>query len=225
MQTLVEGIHHFQQHVFPSKLRLFKRLAKGQRPIALLIICSDSRINPNLITHTEPGELFIVRNVGNMVPPHGVSSNGEAAAIEYAVAELGVKDVIVCGHTHCGAMAGILDPERLAGLPAVRGWLEHGQATARIICENYSHLRGQALLNATAQENVLVQLQHLETHPVVAARLARRELDLHGWMYKIETGEVFRYAPPENQFVPIEHVAAPTDKRRCIALRRAKQPA
>jgi carbonic anhydrase len=225
MQTLVAGIHHFRQHVFPSKVRLFKRLAKGQRPIALLIICSDSRINPNLITHTEPGELFIVRNVGNMVPAYGAGPSGEAAAIEYAVAELGVNDVIVCGHTHCGAMAGILDPKRLAGLPAVRRWLRHGHATARIICENYAHLRSQALLNATAQENVLVQLQHLATHPVVAVRLARRELNLHGWMYKIETGEVFRYAQPDNQFVRIEPVSATQDTAPRAAPHRAKQPA
>ena len=225
MQTLVEGIHHFQQHVFPSKLRLFKRLAKGQQPIALLIICSDSRINPNLITHTEPGELFIIRNVGNMVPPYGAGNNGEAAAIEYAVSELGVKDIVVCGHTHCGAMTAILEPRRSDRLPALRRWLRHGQATARIIGENYAHLRGQALLNATAQENVLVQLQHLATHPAVAVRLARHDLNLHGWMYKIETGHVFRYAPDENQFVPIEHVVAAVEAPRSLLPGIVRQPA
>jgi len=216
MQTLVEGIHHFQQHVFPSKLRLFKRLAKGQQPIALLIICSDSRINPNLITHTEPGELFIVRNVGNMVPPHGVSNNGEAAAIEYSVVELNVQDIIVCGHTHCGAMQGMLNPKSLRGLPLVRKWLRHGLATTHIMRENYRHLRGSALLAATAQENVLVQLQHLETYPVVAARLARGDLHLHGWMYKIETGEVFHYDPRAKQFVLIEHACQPPDESRSL---------
>ena len=214
MQTLVDGIHHFQQHVFPSKLRLFQRLVKGQQPIALLIICSDSRINPNLITHTEPGELFIVRNVGNMVPPHGVSNNGEAAAIEYSVVELNVQDIIVCGHTHCGAMQGMLNPKSLRGLPLVRKWLRHGLATTQIMRENYRHLRGSALLAATAQENVLVQLQHLETYPVVAARLARGDLHLHGWMYKIETGEVFHYDPRAKQFVLIEHACQPAPTSR-----------
>lgn len=222
MQTLVEGIHHFQQNELPSKLRLFKRLAKGQQPIALLITCSDSRINPNLITHTEPGELFIVRNVGNLVPPHGTSSNGEAAAIEYSVAELKVRDIIVCGHTHCGAMKGLLKPKLLRGLPLVRKWLRHGQATAQIMRENYRHLRGPALLTATAQENVLVQLQHLETFPVVAARLARGDLHLHGWMYKIETGDVFHYDPRAKQFVLIEQAYPPVDESRSLVSSRER---
>ena len=216
MQTLVEGIHHFQQNELPSKLRLFQHLANGQQPIALMITCSDSRINPNLITHTEPGELFIVRNVGNMVPPHGTGNNGEAAAIEYSVAELNVKDIIVCGHTHCGAMRGLLNPKSLGELPLVRRWLRYGQATSQIIRENYSHLRGSALLTATAQENVLVQLQHLKTFPVVAARLARGDLHLHGWMYKIETGDVFHYDPRGKQFVLIEHAFDQVDVSRSL---------
>ena len=216
MQTLVEGIHHFQQNELPSRLRLFQHLANGQQPIALMITCSDSRINPNLITHTEPGELFIVRNVGNMVPPHGNGNNGEAAAIEYSVAELNVKDIIVCGHTHCGAMRGLLNPKSLGELPLLRRWLRYGQATSQIIRENYSHLRGSALLTATAQENVLVQLQHLKTFPVVAARLARGDLHLHGWMYKIETGDVFHYDPREKQFVLIEHAFQQVDVSRSL---------
>lgn len=219
MQTLVDGIHHFQQHVFPSKLPLFQRLVEGQRPVALLIICSDSRINPNLITHTEPGELFIVRNVGNMVPPHGVNNNGEAAAIEYSVVSLNVQDIIVCGHTHCGAMKGLLVPKSLRELPNMRKWLRHGLATRHIMRENYRQLGGHALLAATAQENVLVQLQHLETYPVVAARLARGDLRLHGWMYKIETGEVFHYDPRVRQFVRIEHVCQDVDTPRVVLSR------
>jgi carbonic anhydrase len=205
MQSLVNGIHHFRQNVFPSKSDLFLRLAQEQRPVALMITCSDSRINPNLITDTEPGELFIVRNVGNMVPPHGAGDNGEAAAIEYSVVNLNVNDIIVCGHTHCGAMHGLLNPKSLRELPAVRRWLRHGQGAAQIVREQCRHLEGAALLTAAAQQNVLVQLRHLETLPVVAARLARGDLQLHGWIYKIETGDVLHYDRRENRFVMIEH--------------------
>ena len=121
MQKLVQGIHHFQRNIFSSQRELFERLAVGQNPDALFITCSDSRINPNLITQTEPGELFIVRNAGNIVPPYGASEGGEAAAIEFAVVGLGVKDIIICGHSQCGAMKGLLDPKSLDGLPADDG--------------------------------------------------------------------------------------------------------
>ncbi|GIW96340.1 MAG: carbonic anhydrase [Pirellulaceae bacterium] len=201
MQKLIEGLHHFRTEVFSSRRELFERLAQGQKPLACFITCSDSRINPNLITNTEPGELFIVRNAGNLVPPHGTANNGEAAAVEFAVVGLGVKDIIVCGHSHCGAMNGLLHPEKLGEMPSVREWLKHAEATGRIIRENYQHLEGNALLTATAEENVLVQLEHLRTLPAVAARLARGELKLHAWMYKIETGEVFEYDAAQKQYV------------------------
>jgi carbonic anhydrase len=201
MQKLIEGIHHFRNEVFSSRRELFERLAHGQRPLACFITCADSRINPNLITNTEPGELFIVRNAGNLVPPHGTSNNGEAAAVEFALVGLGVKDIIVCGHSRCGAMSGLLEPEKLHSMPAVREWLRHAEATERIIRENYNHLSGDALLTATAEENVLVQLEHLRTLPAVASRLARGEVKLHAWMYKIETGEVFEYDAVQRQYV------------------------
>ena len=201
MQKLVEGIHHFQNDGFNAQRDLFERLARGQHPDALFITCSDSRINPNLITNTNPGDLFIVRNVGNMVPPHGTTNNAEAAAVEFAVEALGVKDIIVCGHTHCGAMKGLLNPGSLASMPAVKSWLTHGEAAQRIVQENYTHLQGDALVTAMAEENVLVQLEHLHTLPIVAARLAAKKINLHGWMYKIENGRIFTYDIEAKQFV------------------------
>ena len=204
MQKLVDGLHHFQNEVFGSKCQLFENLCRGQHPIACFITCSDSRINPNLITNTEPGELFIVRNAGNIVPPHGTSNNGEAAAVEFAVVGLGVKDIIVCGHTHCGAMGGLLKPDGLKQMPAVRDWLRHAEATERIIKENYEHLQDEALLTATAEENVLVQVEHLRTLPAVAARLARGDVKLHAWMYKIQTGEMFEYDVERRQYVSFD---------------------
>ncbi|MFV1965811.1 MAG: carbonic anhydrase [Pirellulaceae bacterium] len=205
MQKLVKGIHQFQNGEFRSKQGLFEGLVGGQNPLALFITCSDSRIDPSLLTQTEPGELFILRNAGNIVPPYGAVEGGEAATIEYAVSVLGVKDIVLCGHSHCGAMGGLLDQPQLAKLPAVRSWLGHAESTHRIIEENYSHITDPTeRLTATVEENVLVQLENLRTHPTVAAALGRKALSLHGWVYKFETGQVFGYHPQEGQFVPVE---------------------
>lgn len=209
MQKLIEGIHHFQAETFRPLQGLFEQLSRGQSPETLFITCSDSRIDPNLLTRSRPGELFILRNAGNIVPPHGPAAGGEAATIEFAVAGLGVKDVIVCGHSHCGAMKGLLEPAAVADLPAVATWLAHAETTRRIVRENYQHLAGEKLLTATVEENVLVQLENLRTLPAVAARLRKGDLHLHGWVYKIETGEVFAYDPGPGQFVPLaEHRAS-----------------
>jgi carbonic anhydrase len=203
MQKLVQGIHNFQANIFCSQRDLFLRLAEGQKPEALFITCSDSRINPNLITQTNPGELFILRNAGNIIPAYGAANGGEGATIEFAVAALGIEDIIVCGHSHCGAMKGLLNPETLRGLPATAAWLGHAEATRQIIKEKYPHLSGTALLTATVEENVLVQLENLRTHPTVAVGLARGRLKLHGWVYKIDTGEVFAYDPEREQFAAV----------------------
>jgi len=217
MQKLIEGIHHFQQTIFDTEKHLFERLAHGQQPLALFITCSDSRIDPSLLTQTKPGELFILRNAGNIVPPSGVVSGGEAATIEYAVTVLKVKDIIICGHSLCGAMDGLLHPDRLHGLDAVQAWLTHARATARIIEENYGHVANEKdRLTATVEENVLVQIESLRTHPSAAAAVSRGDLKLHGWTYEFETGRVFAYEPVQGQFVPVTHAAGtpiPTTQR------------
>jgi carbonic anhydrase len=212
MQKLIHGIHHFRRTIFHPQRELFERLAKHQEPEVLFITCADSRINPNLMTNTSPGELFILRNAGNIVPPHGAPGGGEAATIEFAVSALEVKDVVVCGHSNCGAMKGLLAPETLAGLPAVANWLSYAESTRRIVRENYGELPADRLLTATAEENVLVQLENLCTLPCVAARLVRGDLGLHGWVYKIETGEVFTYEPESGQFVAITADYLPPDR-------------
>jgi carbonic anhydrase len=201
MQKLIDGIHRFQRDVFRTRQAFFESLANGQSPETLFITCSDSRVNPNLITQTEPGELFIMRNAGNIVPPYGSSQGGEAATIEYAVDVIGVRDVIICGHSHCGAMTAVLAPDSCRNLPAVTAWLSHAEATRRIIRDSYQHLNGDALVSATVQENVLVQLENLQTHPCVASRLRSGRLTLHAWVYKIQTGQVFTYLPDKGQFV------------------------
>ncbi len=208
MQILIDGVHHFQKIGFAQHRQLFQRLAKGQKPVACFITCSDSRIDPNLITSAQPGQLFVVRNVGNMVPCYGTSNNGELAAVEFAVTALGVKDIVVCGHTQCGAMKSLLSTHGPQYSPVLQDWLRHADATTAIMRSHYGHFSGEALLTATAEENVLVQLEHLRTLPAVAARTKRGLLDLHGWMYKFETGEVFAYSSAARQFVKFGAVAA-----------------
>ncbi len=203
MQKLIDGIHQFQKTDFRPLKGLFQSLAKGQKPETLFITCSDSRIDPSLLTKTQPGELFILRNAGNIIPPYNSGLSGEAATIEFAVSALGVKDIIICGHSHCGAMQGLLQPEQLESLPAVRSWLAHAETTRRIVMDSYQHLEGNKLLTAMIEENVLVQLEHLRTLPSVATRLAKGDLFLHGWVYKIETGEVFAYDRDSGQFLGI----------------------
>jgi carbonic anhydrase len=217
MQRLVDGIHEFQQEYFPRKRRLFEDLTAGQEPTALFITCSDSRINPSLLTQTGPGELFILRNAGNLVPAYN-GTGGEAATIEFALCELKVKEVIVCGHSHCGAMKGLLSPERNPKTPAINSWLQHAESTKRIIEENYTHLEdNSARVSAAVAENVLVQLEHLRTHPCVAAALTRGELALYGWVYKFETGEVFAYDPAESQFLPVTNSNPRPPRKRAPA--------
>lgn len=226
MEKLIQGIHNFRANIFGPKLEFFRTLADGQHPQALFITCADSRVVPDLITQTDPGDLFVVRNVGNIVPPYSAASAAEAAAIEYAVRGLGVKDIVVCGHTKCGAMDGLLYPDKLADLPRVKEWLRHAEACREVVGTVYGHLTGEARWKVTVEENVLTQLEHLRTHPVVAAGLAHGELKLHGWVYKIETGQVFTYDPTSGQFTPLDHPEdsatrhrrVPTDKKSLAAV-------
>jgi carbonic anhydrase len=212
MQKLIQGIHAFRIEDFRPLQGLFQELAKGQNPETLFITCSDSRIDPNLLTRSRPGDLFILRNAGNIVPAHGAPQSGEAATIEFAVAALGVKDIIICGHTHCGAMKGLLEPKTISSLPAVSSWLSNAETARRIVKDNYCHLDGERLLTATVQENVLVQLENLKTLPAVASRLVRGDLHLHGWVYKIETGEVFAFDSVSGQFVEIGEYQYPASE-------------
>ncbi len=223
MQKLLQGIHHFQANIFRTQRQLFRRLAGGQQPEALFITCSDSRINPNLITQTDPGDLFIVRNAGNIVPPFGPTNGGEAATVEFALVGLGIKDLIVCGHSHCGAVNALLNLEDIrSSMPAMCAWLNNAEATRRIVREKYPGLAKGKLLNVAIQENVLVQLENLRSHPAVAAALARGQLKLHAWVYKIESGEVFAYDPQSGQFAPLTELSsAVIPPSACLAAGRA----
>ncbi len=214
MRKLLSGLHEYKHRVFGSQKDLFEKLSRGQSPEALYITCSDSRIDPNLITQTEPGDLFVLRNAGNIVPPYGATNGGEGATIEFAVDTLGVKDIIICGHSHCGAVRAIFNRDVLEGMPLLTAWLSNAESTRRIVLENYRDVDPEELLNIASQENVLVQVENLRTHPAVAARLAKGDLNIHAWMYKMETGSVFNYELSEGQFLPATALEEQLQKSR-----------
>jgi len=220
MENLVRGIHQFQATHFKDNQEFFARLSQGQQPDTLLITCSDSRIAPDLLMQTQPGDIFTLRNAGNIIPPYGASNGGEGGTVEFAVAALKVQHVVVMGHSHCGAMKGLLHPEDLKSLPLVSSWLKHAEATRRIVQENYSDLDGEHLLNATIKENVLMQLDNLRTYPAVAARMTKGGLTLHGWVYHIESGQILAFDPDQFRFVPMGERPVAAASQRFSALNR-----
>lgn len=204
MPKFASGVVDFQKRVYPGKKDLFEKLAHGQSPEALFITCSDSRIETAMITQTEPGELFICRNAGNVVPPHTNHTGGMTASIEFAVAALRVPHIVVCGHTECGAMKGAMNPEGLDGLPHVREWLGYARAAVEVVNTVGSKLTPEARMQMLLEENVKLQLQHLKTHPSVAARLAIGEVTLHGWIYDIRTGGVTALDEASGKFESVD---------------------
>jgi carbonic anhydrase len=204
MPHFAAGVVRFQNEVYPEKKELFEKLSKGQEPEALFITCSDSRIETAMITQTDPGELFICRNAGNIVPPHMMHTGGMTASIEFAVAALKVPHIVICGHTECGAMKGAMNPEGLATLPHVREWLGYAKAAVDVVDAIAPDANPTERMRLLLEQNVILQLQHLKTHPSVAARLAKGDLKLHGWVYDIKTGGVNAYDESVNAFVPVD---------------------
>jgi carbonic anhydrase len=194
VEKFLGGVSRFQKDVYPQHQDLFEKLALGQRPEALFITCADSRIDPCLLTQTKPGELFICRVIGNIVPPYPDAVGGVSATIEYAVGVLRVPEVIVCGHTDCGVMRGALNPEALGAFPNVTTWLRYANVDRR-----ETNPSAESLL-ALAEENVIAQLKNLRSHPTVAARLEQGDLALHGWVYHIGSGGMMAYDEASGQF-------------------------
>ncbi|WP_426366929.1 carbonic anhydrase [Streptomyces sp. E-08] len=185
MPHFAEGIARFQREVFPAKAGLFARLATAHRPATLFIGCSDARVVPELITQTDPGELFVIRTAGNLVPAHTPGADGVTAGVEYAVTVLGVRDIVVCGHSACGAMTALAEGHDLSAAPAVAAWLRHADASVARAAAG-----GTVDVAALVRENVAAQLANLATHPSVARALAAGEVRLHGWVYDIADGTV-----------------------------------
>ncbi|MES2103759.1 MAG: carbonic anhydrase [Pseudomonadota bacterium] len=202
MQDIIDGILKFQRDAFPERSELFKRLATSQNPQALFITCSDSRVVPELLTQREPGELFVIRNVGNIVPSYGPEPGGVSAGVEYAVAVLGVTDIVICGHSDCGAMSAIAGCTCLDHMPAVRNWLRHADA-AKAINAARSYASDKARLDALVRDNIVAQLANIRTHPAVALALAQRRLTLHGWAYDIASGAIDVLDEATQEFAPL----------------------
>ena len=208
MRKLIAGIHRFQKRYRDEHWALFRRLAEhGQFPEALFVTCCDSRVDPLTITHGQPGDLFIHRNIGNFVPPYvegQPDSSGVAATVEYAVEHLEVRDIVVCGHSDCGAMKALYkDRGKFSGTPHIARWLAHGDRTLTVVAANYPGLSREERYEVTAQENVLVQLENLRTYPVVREAARQGKLHVHAWFFEIGTGTVFQYDPGKEQFEPI----------------------
>ena len=205
MNELIGRVYSFEKSVFPARGELFAKLAsEGQSPKALMISCADSRIVPEHILQAEPGDLFVCRNAGNIVPPFATMNGGVSSTVEYAVAALGVSDIIVCGHSDCGAMKAVLEPEKVAGLPAVSSWIRHGERARAVVMESAAEGSEQSLLDALTRENVLAQLDNLRTLPCVAAKLKARTLEIHGWMYDIENGAFSNWERTSESWRPLQ---------------------
>lgn len=200
MEKLIKGLHKFQTEVFPLKQNFFQELAKGQAPEILFITCSDSRINPNMVTSADLGDLFIIRNAGNIVPPYG-TGGGEEATIEFAVNDLMVQDIILCGHSLCGAIQASTDLKKLTHMPSLTRWVQaYIEPTLTLVNENYQNLSKKDMITVLTQEHILKQVENLKTHPAVNAKLLDGSLAIHAWMYTFETGEILSYNVEDGQF-------------------------
>jgi carbonic anhydrase len=210
MQKLINGIIEFRRNVQAGYREAFGRLAVGQTPDALFIACSDSRVVPNTFASTNPGDLFVLRNVGNLVPPCGgdgfsEGDKAEAAAVEYAVLELKVADIIVCGHSECGAMRALLDNRRKLVSPNLRKWLRHSDTALERLRLGQSTDPRLTEHNQLSQLNVLLQMEHIKSYPFVQERIERGTLAVHGWWFEIANADVFAYHRKQKKFVLIDN--------------------
>lgn len=204
MNELIGRVFSFEKTVFPGSSALYGKLAtEGQSPKALMISCADSRVVPELIMQAEPGDLFVCRNAGNIVPPYATQNGGVSSTVEYAVLVLGVRDIIVCGHSDCGAMKAVANPAGLEAMPNVAAWLRHSTAAQTVVNTAYPELDGGDRVRAIALENVVAQIAHLRTHPSVAAAIARGEMALHGWFVDIHEGLVLGLDGASGRFTPL----------------------
>ncbi len=220
MNELIGRVLRFEKDVYSSRSELYGQLAShGQFPKALMISCADSRIVPEHVMQAEPGDLFVCRNAGNILPPFAHMNGGVSSTVEYAVTALGVRDIIVCGHSDCGAMKAVAEPSLTSEMPNVAAWLRHSNAACSVVRGAYPELTNDELVRAISMENVVAQLAHLRTHPSVAAGIARGEISLHGWFVDIHAGQVLGLDGKLGYFVPLREgtplpVALRAEQRR-----------
>lgn len=209
MKKLVKGIVEFRQKSLPSYREMFTRLALGQSPDTLFIACSDSRVVPNLFASTDPGDLFVVRNVGNLIPScgcdgHSSADESEAAAIEFAILNLNVTDIIVCGHSECAAMRALVEGREKVKATNLRSWLRHGEPSLTREVLNSELSRP----NQLSQVNVIQQLEHLQSYPIVKDRMTHGSLKLHAWWFELSTASVYAYEEDAGKFIVIDEEEA-----------------
>jgi carbonic anhydrase len=208
MNEIAAGVARFQSKVYPGQRELFDRLADRQDPQVLFLTCADSRVDPMLITQSQPGQLFICRNIGNVVPPHGTSDGSVATVMEYAIRVLRIPHIIICGHSNCGAMTSLLNTPYDPALPRVTAWLNYAETPRRLALKMQDDDSGKDFLRTVTEQNVIAQMLHLRTYPEVAVGLAEGSLQLHGWYYDIGTGEVDAYDETRQVFSPLAAVVS-----------------
>jgi carbonic anhydrase len=207
IRRLLEGVRRFHNEEYPRDHVIFEHLAASQHPHTLFITCADSRIVPELITQTAPGELFVCRNIGNIVPPYDGSPSDISAVMEYACIALGVSEIVVCGHSDCGAMKALLTPPT-EPMPAVSSWLRNAAVVRDAVEATRPGLEGTEAVQSLVEQNVRAQLANLRTHPAVASRIASRNVEMHGWVYDIGAGSIGVFDPQERELLPMESFLA-----------------
>ena len=218
LEQLKTGVRRFQAEVYPLRAEIFAQAAREpQRPHTLFVTCADSRIDPVEITDSGTGEVFVTRNIGNMVPTYGEMLGGVSAVIEFAVSSLGVRHIVVCGHSDCGAMKALQHPGKLDGMSSVQSWLKHADVAQHVTAEKCAHLHGEDYLRCLTEENVVAQLEHLRTLPAVAVGMARGNLNIHGWIFDIPDAELRAFDGAEGRFVDVPVSGRPVPKASPMA--------
>ncbi|MBI2711719.1 MAG: carbonic anhydrase [Bdellovibrio sp.] len=216
MKKLLNGIVEFRKNTQPEYREKFAKLALGQSPDTLFVACSDSRVVPNVFASTDPGDLFVVRNVGNLIPlcgegGHSTADESEAAALEFALLKLDVSHIVICGHSECGAMHAIHHGREKVGPPNLRSWLRHGDSRKKVDLINSL---GLDPVNFRSQTNVLEQLEHLKSYPFLAERIAQNRTKVHGWWFELKTANVYAYEEAEKRFILIDEEEAQRIRER-----------
>jgi carbonic anhydrase len=213
VKKIIQGIVEFRRDKREAYKTNFGGLAKGQSPDALFIACSDSRVQPNTFASTEPGDVFVLRNVGNLIPPCGKdgfssSDESEAAAIEFSVLSLNVSSIIVCGHSECGAMHALTNDREKVQMPNLKSWLRHGDRAVEQLQNGMTLNPSLTKVNQLSQLNVLLQIENIKTYPVVRKRLDNGTLSIQGWWFDITRADVYAYETELNKFVLIDEEEA-----------------
>jgi carbonic anhydrase len=210
LEQLKNGVRQFRKEVYPKHAAMYAQAAgEPQRPHTLFIACADSRVDPNEITSSGVGDVFVTRNIGNMVPAYGEMLGGVSAVVEFAVSGLGVRHIVVCGHSDCGAMKALLNPEAVAAMSSVTNWMKNAHAALAVVNKHEGGAQessGRTRLEELTEQNVLLQLQHLKTHPSVAGAIAQGRLTVSGWVYDIGSGAVRIAEDGQREFTPVEAV-------------------